>query len=142
MNIARKEAIEKGVRWLERFLVDEGNGGIKEGIAHNIDSDGKYTVLDGVRTDCTGESAGAFKMYAYLSGEKEYAALAGKMEKIVYGPMFTEAGGSMVWCDGAPTHGMYVIRMMWRERCCLDCMMLCIWEIVLMWKISVAQWIF
>ena len=43
----RKEAIEKGVRWLERFLVDEGNGGIKEGIAHNIDSDGKYTVLDG-----------------------------------------------------------------------------------------------
>ena len=43
----RKEAIEKGVRWLERFLTDEGNGGIKEGIAHNIDSDGKYTVLDG-----------------------------------------------------------------------------------------------
>ena len=51
----RKEAIEKVVRWLELFLVDEGNGGIKEGIAHNIDSDGKYTVLDGVRTDCTGE---------------------------------------------------------------------------------------
>lgn len=100
----RKEAIEKGVRWLERFLVDEGNGGIKEGIAHNIDSDGKYTVLDGVRTDCTGESAGAFKMYAYLSGEKEYAALAGKMEKIVYGPMFIRGGrldGMVRWCTNS-----------------------------------------
>ena len=40
-------------------------------------------------------------MYAYLSGEKEYAALAGKMEKIVYGPMFIRGGridGMVRWC--------------------------------------------
>ena len=101
-------------------------------------------------------------MYAYLSGEKEYAALAGKMEKIVYGPMFIRGGrldGMVRWCTNswnvcyqddvarAILPGLYDSLFMkndrrMAERCCLDCMMLCIWEIVLMWKISVAQWIF
>ena len=100
----RKEAVERGIGWLKRFLSEEGKGGIKEGLAHNIAPDGKYTVLDGVRTDCTGESAGAFKMYAYLSGKKDYADLAGKMNEIVYGPMFVRGGlfdGMVRWCTSS-----------------------------------------
>lgn len=100
----RRKAIERGIGWLERFLEDGGKGGIKEGIAHNITPDGNYTVLDGVRTDCTGESAGAFKMYAYLNGKKEYADLASKMDGIVYGPMLVKGGlfdGMVRWCTSS-----------------------------------------
>lgn len=58
LRAMQKRAVERGIGWLKRFLSEEGKGGIKEGLAHNIAPDGKYTVLDGVRTDCTGESAG------------------------------------------------------------------------------------
>ncbi len=97
----RKEAIDRGIAWLDRMLIDEGRGGIREGMGHNIDPDGNQTVLPYFRTDCTGECAGAYKMYAYLNGKKNYASLGREMDGMVYGPMLIREGsckGMLRWC--------------------------------------------
>lgn len=97
----RREAIDRGIAWLDRMLIDEGRGGIKEGIGHNIDPDGNQAVLPYFRTDCTGECAGAYKMYAYLNGKADYASRGREMDGMVYGPMMIREGvcsGMMRWC--------------------------------------------
>lgn len=97
----RKNAIDRGIAWLDRMLIDEGRGGIKEGMSHNIDPDGKQTVLRYFRSDCTGECAGAFKMYAYLNQRQDYACKGRDMDSVVYGPMLIKKGickGMMRWC--------------------------------------------
>ena len=54
----RRDAVERGMRWLGQFLVDGGAGGIREGLRHTIDPEGRQATADGVRNDCTGECAG------------------------------------------------------------------------------------
>ena len=97
----RREAIERGITWMNGFLIDQGRGGIMEGTRHDIDPDGNQSILTGVRTDCVGECSGAYKMYAYLYGKKEYARLGEAMDDLVYGPMVVHGGacdGMMRWC--------------------------------------------
>lgn len=98
----RLEGIERGIKWMNGFLIDNGRGGIMEGTRHDIDPDGDQVILRGVRTDCVGECAGAYKMYAYLYGKKEYARIGKNMDDLVYGPMVVRGGryaGMMRWCD-------------------------------------------
>ncbi|MBR4370971.1 MAG: hypothetical protein IKS92_07985 [Victivallales bacterium] len=63
---SRQNAVEHGIKWLERYLVDEGRGGIREGLRHDINPDGVQSTADSVRTDCSGEAAGAFRFYSVL----------------------------------------------------------------------------
>ncbi len=72
----RQRAIEKGIRWLENFLIDEGRGGIREGLRHNILPDGTQLTADAVRNDCCGEAAGAFAMYGYLKKDERSSIIA------------------------------------------------------------------
>ena len=50
----RKEAIDRGMQWLKRNLVDGGSGGIREGLGHGVDPEGNQALATTVRTDCTG----------------------------------------------------------------------------------------
>lgn len=96
----RSRAIDKGIKWLEGFLVDQGRGGILEGLYHDIDPEGRQTELEAVRADCSGESAGAFRMYARRTGDAAYAQIAENLEGFVYGPMVVKGGlfdGMMRW---------------------------------------------
>ena len=91
-ELCRKEAVKRGVGWLERFLVDGGRGGIEEGLRHNIHPDGTQERLTSVRTDCTGEASGAFRFFARLGGGDDCREIARNLESFVYGTMLVKAG--------------------------------------------------
>ena len=99
---SRKDAVARGIRWLRRFLVDGGAGGIREGIRHTIDPEGRQAAADGVRNDCTGECAGAFRFYARLKGDEKAERIADRMQEFCFGTMMIRGGlldGMMRWCD-------------------------------------------
>ena len=101
---ARKTAVEHSIRWLEQFLVEDGCAGIREGMRHNIDPDGKQAAADTVRTDCCGEAAGAFRFYAALTGNDVYRTFADNLDGFVLGPMQVRGGlfdGMLRWTDTA-----------------------------------------
>ena len=100
----RREAIERGIGWLKEFLVDEGRGGILEGLHHNIDPEGNQRIADPVRNDCSGEAAGVFRMYAHLYGDSYARTIAENLDSFTYGPMVIKEGifnGFMRWTDEA-----------------------------------------
>ena len=100
----RKNAVKKGVQWLKQFLIDDGVEGIREGLQHDVGPDGNQARAMSVRTDCTGESAGVFKMYSRITGLKEYAEIGSNLDSYVYGPMVVKGGlfdGMMRWAESA-----------------------------------------
>ena len=100
----RGEAVRRGIRWLGRFLVDGGRGGIREGMRHSIAPDGTQSSADSVRTDCTGEAAGAFRFFGALNGDGEASATADRLTDFVFGPMMEKGGlfdGMLRWTDTA-----------------------------------------
>ena len=100
----RTEAIQRGIGWLKNFLVDQGRGGVREGMRHNIDPEGNQARLDTVRNDCSGETAGAFKLYAHIYGDAETRRIAENIDSYTYGPMVVKGGlfdGHMRWSDDA-----------------------------------------
>ena len=100
----RWDAVERGIGWLNRFLIDGGRGGIKEGLRHNIDPDGHQTTANSVRTDCCGEALGAFRFYAALTGGEAYDGIADNLADFVLGPMQVQGGmfdGMLRWTDTA-----------------------------------------
>ncbi len=100
----RAEAIQRGIDWLKNFLVDDGLGGVREGMRHNIDPEGNQARLDAIRNDCSGETAGAFKLYAHIYGDTEIRKIAENIDSYTYGPMVVKGGlfdGHMRWSDDA-----------------------------------------
>lgn len=110
---ARDEALKNGIRWLENFLVDEGRGGLREGLRHSISPEGVQSRLNCVRTDCCGESAGAFAMYGFRTGCARAAASAEKIRRFFHENMtvrrapfegmlrWTETGWDVCYPDDA-----------------------------------------
>ena len=92
----RREAVKRGIAWLDGMLIDNGRGGVKEGTHHTVDPDGNQSVQEHFRTDCGGECAGVYKMYAYLTGDRRCAQIGKDMDALVYGPMLIRGGA----CDG------------------------------------------
>jgi hypothetical protein len=79
----REEAIHRGMDWLKRFLVDEGLGGIREGLRHCIDPEGVRDELLHTVACKAAIKAG------WHSDEKELLALAEKVmttEELKYCP--------------------------------------------------------
>lgn len=100
----RRESINNGMRFLSQFLVEDGEGGIQEGLRHNIHPDGNQDILTQIRTDCTGEAAGAYRMYSKFTGEKKYEDIADALTRFVFGPMVVRKGksrGMMRWTETA-----------------------------------------
>lgn len=84
--------VERGINWLEKFVLEDGFGGMLEGLSHGIAPDGKRSLLRYVRTDCTGESAGAFRAYARVTGNDRYKEIADRLDDIVFGPLQVKGG--------------------------------------------------
>ena len=100
----RKETIERGLARLKGFLIDEGRGGIREGLRHNIDPDGVQATADTVRTDCCGEAAGAFGLYGALYHDEDCMRIAEDLSGFVFGPMQVRGGdfdGMLRWTETA-----------------------------------------
>lgn len=57
-----RESVNLGMGWFEgaNLLVDDGKGGIKEGLATEIYPDGSQRMLTGLRHDCMGEVSFAY----------------------------------------------------------------------------------
>lgn len=103
-DASRRDAVERGIGWLRQFLVDEGRGGIREGLRHNIDPDGYQAAADTVRTDCCGEAMGAFRFYAAVTGDEACHKIADNLADFVLGPMLVKGGmfdGMLRWTDTA-----------------------------------------
>ncbi len=91
----------RSLRLLKEHLVaEDGSRGIKEGISHNILPDGSRVTADVVRTDCTGEAAGAFM----FSHNAELQKKGEKMYDLCYGPLMIRGGefdGMVRWSEQA-----------------------------------------
>ena len=98
----RKEAVRRGIHWLRRQLVEDGAGGVREGLRHNIDPDGVQATAETVRTDCCGEAAGAFRFYGVLCGDEACLTAAEHISDFVFDPMMVKGGlldGMLRWTD-------------------------------------------
>lgn len=98
------QTVSLGIEWLKQYLVDGGDGGIREGLKHNVDSEGVQETAESVRTDCVGEAAGAFRFFGELNGDGETLGVADKLESFVYGPMMVKGGlfdGMLRWTESA-----------------------------------------
>ena len=95
------ECTDNGIKLLKNYLVTpDGKYGIKEGLSHNIRPDGRRIIADVVRTDCTGEAAGAF----IFSFDKELSDIADNMYSLCYGPLTVKGGeydGMVRWTEEA-----------------------------------------
>ena len=103
-DACRRRSIEAGIGWLKRYLVDEGRCGVAEGLRHNVDPDGNQARTDVIRSDCSGETAGALKMYARLYGDETARQYAENLDGFVFGPMQVKGGlfdGMIRWTDDA-----------------------------------------
>jgi len=103
-ELCRKEAIERGMEWLKKFLVDNGRGGVREGMCHKINPEGIQEELNIIRNDCSGETAGAFKLYSFLYDDSSARKTAENIDSFTYGPMLVKNGlfdGFMRWSNDA-----------------------------------------
>ena len=101
---ARTQAIKNGIHWLENFLVDDGKGGLREGLTHNISPDGEQARLNAVRTDCCAEAAGAFAMFAHLADSPEHRTLAENIRTFIQENMIVRKEpfrGMLRWTETA-----------------------------------------
>ncbi len=81
--------IERSLAFLEKQLVSpDGKYGIREGFSHNIHPDGRRIGANVVRTDCTGEAAGAFM----FSQNEKLRSIADNMFSLCYGPLTVHSG--------------------------------------------------
>ena len=65
-------AFRRGMDWIEaNSLIQNGLGGVYEGLSHQILPDGTQKKANGVRTDCAGEVGGAFFFDHLLYGKAE-----------------------------------------------------------------------
>ena len=95
------QCTDSALTLLESFLVTpDGSGGIREGYSHNIYPDGKRISADVIRTDCTGEAAGAF----LFSNKQHLLPIAERMYDFCYGPLTVHGGeydGMVRWSEQA-----------------------------------------
>ncbi len=97
-----RRTVDRGISWLRRYLVDEGRGGIREGLRHEIRPDGAQVRADAVRTDCSGEAAGAFRFWSELTGDEACRKISDNLKDFVSGPMTVKGGefdGMLRWTD-------------------------------------------
>lgn len=89
---ARKESIRRGIGLLRNYLVDNGEGGIREGLHHDILPDGTPLRADVIRADCTGEFSGAFSFFARTENSREASVISDSLRNFVFDPMQIKGG--------------------------------------------------
>lgn len=94
------KCIDRALGWLEQFLVGDGSEGIREGLSHNILPDGTQLHATNIRTDCSGEAAGAF----IFSGNEKYIGYAERLFDFCFDKMMIKGGdfdGMLRWTEEA-----------------------------------------
>lgn len=106
-NQSLDACIQRGLRWFENagMLVENGKRGAREGLSHHIDAkDGRQLTAEQIRTDCCGETGGAFLFDALLTGSAESLAVAENIEDFVFDYLQVKDGpykGMVRWSESA-----------------------------------------
>lgn len=81
-----EEIIGQGIGWFENadLLLEDGRKGVCEGYAHHVDIVGRQKKRTIVRADCCGETAGAFRFVARLTGNAGRAAVADRLSDFLF----------------------------------------------------------
>lgn len=109
MNNASDSAsncFKKGLKWIDdaEILIDNGQGGVLEGLSHKILPDGTQAYSNSVRNDCSGEIGGAF-FFDYLNNKNEASFIRFKhLQEFCFEKMYRNNGihkGMMRWTTSA-----------------------------------------
>ncbi|MBE6583743.1 MAG: hypothetical protein E7649_01995 [Ruminococcaceae bacterium] len=102
-----KDAIARGLLWYENagMLNNGGKGGVQEGFMHHINAkDGTQRRLTQVRTDCTGETAGAYMLGGLLRDDDKTLTMGEEMFNFCFDYLQVKKGehkGMFRWTDVA-----------------------------------------
>ncbi len=101
------QAVAKGLRWFYRadLLKDGGKDGVREGFSHLICArDGTQLRADLIRTDCTGETGGAFLLDYLTAGNTDSLAIFQNTQSFCFDCMQVKDGahrGMVRWSEQA-----------------------------------------
>ena len=100
-------AVKLGLNWYSAadMFVDSGRGGVKEGLSHHIHAgSGIQQRVNQVRTDCSGETGGAFLLDWMITGNEESRRIFENIEDFIFTYMQEKGGlhhGMMRWSETA-----------------------------------------
>ena len=103
-----EELFRDGLAWFENaaILLQNGKGGVIEGLRHNILPGGEQLIFDTVRNDCSGEVGGAY-FFDWLLHDKESSLIRYKnLQSFCFGKLQVKDGphrGMMRWTTTAWT---------------------------------------
>ena len=101
------DAVRKGLDWFKNadMLIAEGKFGVKEGLSHHISAkDGKQKLETLVRTDCSGETGGAFMLDWPTTDNNESKKIFENLESFCFEYMQEKTGyhkGMLRWTENA-----------------------------------------
>ena len=100
-------AVRLGLDWYRNadMFLNDGRGGVKEGLSHHIHANnGVQQRVSQIRTDCTGETGGAFLFDWMITGNEESRQMFETLEDFIFGYMQVKDGlhrGMMRWSETA-----------------------------------------
>ncbi len=99
--------VRRGLNWFKNaeMLFSDGALGVKEGLSHHIFAkDGKQKCETLVRTDCSGETGGAFMLDGWLTGNEESKRIFENLERFCFEYMQEKTGahkGMLRWTENS-----------------------------------------
>lgn len=102
-----ENAVERGLKWFKNadILKENGKLGVLEGFFHLINAkDGVQERLFSVRTDCCGETAGAYMLHSLITGNKESKEIAENIYEFCFKYLQVKDGenkGMFRWTESA-----------------------------------------
>lgn len=101
-----RETVRNAIGWFENncIVVDEGRGGVLEGLKSEVFPNGDQPVAPLVRTDNTGETMLLYYLYYRLTGDRGYLEKSKNMGAFLFGKMQVQDGafkGMLRWSDQA-----------------------------------------
>ena len=99
--------IKRGLDWYKKadMIIENGKRGVREGLNHNIDAkDGKQQLATQIRTDCCGETSGAFWFDYFLTGNIESLKTAENIEDFCFDYLQEKEGlykGMLRWSESS-----------------------------------------
>ncbi|MBQ9082952.1 MAG: hypothetical protein IJY28_05570, partial [Clostridia bacterium] len=99
--------VRRGLDWFKNadMLVADGKFGVQEGLSHHISAkDGKQKRETLIRTDCSGETGGAFLLDWLRTGNAESKAIFERLESFCFEYMQEKTGdhkGMLRWTENA-----------------------------------------
>ena len=101
------DAVQAGLAWFTRagILLDEGRNGVLEGFSHHVDArNGARAIAPTIRTDCSGETGGAYLFDFLVTGNEESRRRFEALEDFCFDAMQVKEGrlaGMVRWSNVA-----------------------------------------